>query len=802
MPYSSGMQIIEFDSFITAFPVKPGEEAAVKRRFMTLFAQDEGPVQAGGTSYVRQVRSFTGEVFALKRLITSGFTAGDAALSKKDSARITKGHVEAFYEEYKNQLLVSHMRGFPKLYGYGQIGGDPAIVMEWIEGVSLRELERRRREEGLPVGGEIVAEIGVAVLEALYSIERLDSTLAHRDISSANIMIRTDAVSLEDQIASGEFDVCLIDFGSASARTADDPSFTMVSQVWRNGTPAYAPPEMLTQDLPHIDELRKSQAIDVFALCSVLYELYSGRIPWDLGVYPSLSPFRVKVEHEPDPLVAQEPHDAPLVAAIASGLAIEQGDRPGVGELLRLFDGYLAAIGATGAGGADGAGSLQQGEGTTGEGGGAAAAGKRTSIRGRVLPVGLYTPDSTRLEMAPVDAGGKRAGENVPAFEKPRGITRRSLIVGGLALAIAAVAGGGAVARFAPKPGYDFSAYPIASALWDGVALYPAMQSSEAAWHLLDAGSSARVALDTDREPGRFKRGLIKVHDSASGGYGFLTAVQGSDDGALSSAWAILPRYANAGDFSDTESLAAVQDADSGLWGYVDEKGETRIPAAYAQVGRFSNGYAAVRPPEQTLWGVIDATGKEALKPRFEQLGMFSAEGLAAAIVHGEDAADRRWGFVDLNGDTAIPGAFASVQRFTEGLAACLMDAEKSLWGYIDSNGEVVVPARFSAAYPFADGLAPAKDAELSLWGLIDTNGAWHVAPRYLSLGEKTGDLFPAHGSPIDSYDTDDGPGSAWDAYWKEGNGDSSIAYGYIDDTGTWIFKPSFGDTLIRHPES
>ena len=257
MPYTDDMQINELDSFVTAFPVHPGEEAAAKRRFMTLFAQGEEQILVGGTSYVRKVRSFTGETFALKRLLTTGITAKDVQLSGEDSARITKGHAAAFYEEYKSQLLVSHMRGFPKLYGYGQIGGDPAIVMEWIEGVSLRELERRRREEGLPVGGEIVAEIGVAVLEALYSIERLDSTLAHRDISSANIMIRTDAVSLEDQIASGEFDVCLIDFGSASARTADDPSFTMVSQVWRNGTPAYAPPEMLTQDLPHIDELRK-----------------------------------------------------------------------------------------------------------------------------------------------------------------------------------------------------------------------------------------------------------------------------------------------------------------------------------------------------------------------------------------------------------------------------------------------------------------------------------------------------------------------------------------------------------------
>lgn len=798
LPYTDDMQIIELDSFITAFPVKPGDEAAVKRRFMTMFAQGEGQVLVGGTSYVRKVRSFTGETFALKRLLTSDFTADDAELSKEDSARITKGHAEAFYEEYKNQLLVSHMRGFPKLYGYGQIDDDPVIVMEWVEGISLREFARQRAENDLPIGGEVVAEIGVAVLEALYSIERLDSTLVHRDISPANIMIRTDAIPLEDQLAFGEFDICLIDFGSASAHGPDDPSFTMASQVWRNGTPAYAPPEMLTQDMPHVDELRKSQAIDVFALCSVLYELYSGRVPWDLGKRPSVSPFRVKMEDAPEPLEAHDPADAPLVAAIESGLAVEQGDRPDVRHLLMAFEAYLNELDARGARaegreleaaqGADGLDGLPYGR-------------PRESLRSRVLPAGLYTPDSMRLEMARVDDGGKRASEDIPAFEKPRGITRRSLVIGGLALAIAAVAGGGIVARFAPKPGYDFGGYPIASAAWDGNPLYPAMQLNESSWYLLDAASNARAALRTDREPGRFCQGLIKAYDAASGGYGFMTATQGSSESGLSCAWVVLPTFANVGDYSETDALAAVQDVESGLWGYIDGQGDMRIAPAYAEVGRFSNGYAAVRPQGSALWGAIDSSGAEVLAPQFAGLGMCSAEGLMAALEQVPGQSSKNWGFAKPDGTWAIPAAFGHVQRFTEGLAACLLDASKGLWGYIDAAGKVIIPARFSAAYPFANGLAPAKDPDLQLWGLIDTAGAWRVEPRYLSLGEKTGDLFPAHGSPINSYDVDDGPGSAWDKYWREGNSDPYIAYGYIDIEGNWVFKPSFGDTLIRSPE-
>lgn len=117
------------------------------------------------------------------------------------------------------------------------------------------------------------------------------------------------------------------------------------------------------------------------------------------------------------------------------------------------------------------------------------------------------------------------------------------------------------------------------------------MQVGESSWHLLDAASNARAALGTDREPGRFCRGLIKAHDAASGGYGFMTAAQGASDAGLSSAWAVLPAYANIGDFSETDGLAAVQGAESGLWGYIDEAGTWVIKPSF--------GDTLIRYPEQ-----------------------------------------------------------------------------------------------------------------------------------------------------------------------------------------------------------
>ena len=43
----------------------------------------------------------------------------------------------ALFEEYRHLCTVSHLRGFPRVYGYGSCEDDPLILMEWAEGTSL-----------------------------------------------------------------------------------------------------------------------------------------------------------------------------------------------------------------------------------------------------------------------------------------------------------------------------------------------------------------------------------------------------------------------------------------------------------------------------------------------------------------------------------------------------------------------------------------------------------------------------------------------------------------------------------------
>ena len=716
MEFSPDMQIIELDSFDTAFPVRAGEEAAVKRRFMTLFS-DGSQAQVGGTSYVCKVQSFTGETFALKRMLASSIVPRDTNLTPEDTARITQGHISAFYEEYKNQLLVSRMKGFPRLYGYGSIGEDPCIVMEWVEGVSLRQLASDASEES-PLPATAIAAIGASVLEVLETAGRLDSTLVHRDISPANILIRTTTATIDAQANRGSYDICLIDFGSATADDTENASFTVSSQVWRNGTPEYAAPEMLTQDIPHVDRLRKSQAIDVFALCSVLYELYSRHTPWRVAEHPETSPFRLKTENAPEKLVARCPQDQPLVDAIMSGLAVEQDDRPSVSALSETMHAWLDDQGAFeseirhDAGPADG------------------------NLLAEVLPAGLYTPESVHLEIAPIDEGGRRASENIPVYDRSqaRAISRRSFLAGSLVVATLALIGGGIAARSCkPEVEFDFSNYPVTDQIWSGEQLYPAMYSSSNSWVLCNEDGKEKVTLGSlRREPGCYELGIMRMFDTvgSSNRYGYVTVTENQLDGSLETAWLILPRHANAGDFSlenDGAStypgLAAVLN-DNGMWGYIDIHGNEAIAPSYLEAQRFRSGYAAVRT-DGYEWGLIDTNGKIVVEPRFGGLGSASDEGLVPA----KDVSGSNWGYIDLDGAWAIERRFARAKRFSEGLAACSLESGDGLWGYIRLDGTTAISARFSAARPFCNGLAAAQDAESQLWGLIDTDGAWSVAP-------------------------------------------------------------------------
>jgi serine/threonine-protein kinase len=128
--------------------------------------------------------------------------------------------------------------------------GDPAIVMELMEGASLHRVMR----EDPTRAASLAPEIPLQVLQGLgYAHDR---GIIHRDIKPANILLTT----------SGQAKIA--DFGIA--RLTDHAATIGSAMI---GTPSYMAPEQLAGD--PVD-----RRADLFAVGAILYEMLTGRPPF------------------------------------------------------------------------------------------------------------------------------------------------------------------------------------------------------------------------------------------------------------------------------------------------------------------------------------------------------------------------------------------------------------------------------------------------------------------------------------------------------------------------------------------
>ena len=335
--------LFQLESFDTAAPVNPADEELAKRRFMTLMVTADRSSN-GNTGIVLQAHNTSNERFAVKVLAdntlmralgtnTPSRTADESAMHLANSA--------ALFEEYRNLCRVSHLRGFPHVYGYGTCQGEPLILMEWIEGTSLDKAASMLPHDGEGVTCAATASVGCAVLGTLLPTQNLETPLVHRDLSPANIMFRTNELGIDEQVQTMTFRPCLVDMGSSVPALGSD-TLTQRADIWRYATPAYAAPEMLTRDIPNIAALRRSPAVDVYAIASILYELYSGHTPFRAARHQAhgvSSYYLLKTQNEPEPLVAHKGDDQAFADLIMSCLVTDQASRPTERE---LYEGLLA----------------------------------------------------------------------------------------------------------------------------------------------------------------------------------------------------------------------------------------------------------------------------------------------------------------------------------------------------------------------------------------------------------------------------------------------------------------------------
>ena len=373
-----GLRLARVDGFEPAVALGTDELPAYLRRFTMLFA-DDATMRRGGIGRVTRAVNAQGEAVALKQLILPTRDEFDDDVAHE--ALVTKFKA-AFREEYECHRALSGLKGFPRLYGWGEVDGVPAIVMEWVEGETLALLRPRFAvDDAGRLSPLVAARLGRDLFDLLCRMSLVGEGFVHRDISPANIMVRTARLPLDRQLAEGTFDLCLIDFGSslalepasAVAGTGGRESFTERYATLRRATVAYAPPEMLTDDIADLRVLRMSPAIDVYAAASTVYELIAGVAPYEVAPGTSgtsgsrkktrdiASPYRLKMDTLPDyPVGAHAPgcdltqllRREPDVALAAAEQAQQLGLDPNSEDLrdalafvdAQLFDVVMACL--------------------------------------------------------------------------------------------------------------------------------------------------------------------------------------------------------------------------------------------------------------------------------------------------------------------------------------------------------------------------------------------------------------------------------------------------------------------------
>ena len=373
-----GLRLARVDGFEPAIALGPDELPVYLRRFTMLFA-DDTTMRRGGIGRVTRAVNAQGEAVALKQLILPTRDEFDDDVAYEALVNKFKA---AFREEYECHRALSGLKGFPRLYGWGEVDGVPAIVMEWVEGETLARLRPRLAvDDAGRLSPLVAARLGRDLFDLLCRMNLVGEGFVHRDISPANIMVRTARLPLDQQLAEGTFDLCLIDFGSslalepasAVAGTGGKASFTERYATLRRATVAYAPPEMLTDDIADLRVLRMSPAIDVYAAASTVYELIAGVAPYEAAPSASgtagsrkktrdiASPYRLKMDTRPDyPVGAHAPgcdltqllRREPDVALAAAEQAQQLGLEPDSEELrdalafvdAQLFDVIMACL--------------------------------------------------------------------------------------------------------------------------------------------------------------------------------------------------------------------------------------------------------------------------------------------------------------------------------------------------------------------------------------------------------------------------------------------------------------------------
>ncbi len=405
-----------------------------------------------------------------------------------------------FVERFRREASAAAGLNHPNIvavYDRGEADGSYYIVMEYLSGPDLKQVIRRRA----PLPPLQAIDFAQQILAALGAAHRRD--VVHRDVKPQNVLVAED----------GHLKVT--DFGIARAGAQAD--MTEAGSVI--GTAQYLSPEQARGD-------EVTAASDCYAVGIVLYEMLTGRVPFDGDRAVAVA--MKQISDEPVPPRMVEPSVPPeLESVVMRALAKRPSERyRTAGEFSRALSEARTAL--------DGSGSTTS-----------------------VMPAAGPATAETRV-MDPV-TGPTRVAPPPP--DEPPGERRRRWpwIVGGLVLLAAlAVAGfllfGGDDARAVTIPSVSGQSAAEAQATLENAGLEVAVQ------RVTNADVDAGEAIDTDPPAGSEvdEGDSVVLRVSVGPGLAAVPDVEGDEEAA---ATAELQRA----DFEVDTQQEASNDVDEGV---------------------------------------------------------------------------------------------------------------------------------------------------------------------------------------------------------------------------------------------
>ncbi len=185
------------------------------------------------------------------------YLARDIILDRNVAIKILRGDLagdEKFVRRFQREALSASSLSHPnivEMYDVGEDAGTYYIVMEYVEGMTLKQLLKKKGALSLSEAIDIMLQITDGIKEAH------DSYIIHRDLKPQNILIQENG------------EIKITDFGIAMA--LNSTQLTQTNSVM--GSVHYLPPEQASGKGATIKS-------DIYSMGIMFYELLTGHVPF------------------------------------------------------------------------------------------------------------------------------------------------------------------------------------------------------------------------------------------------------------------------------------------------------------------------------------------------------------------------------------------------------------------------------------------------------------------------------------------------------------------------------------------